>query len=137
MVRVQGNRRRSADCCALIVDDLEQYTELVKKNGGRFHRELKGGGGVDFERKFLDPNGIGRRELIHLQEELPDIGVRGRIDIDRKRGNRGAALGLDEWVLDDPRVLVAGKAGAGALGDLRASEAAHAIREALTPDPLR
>src|SRR6266513_2585467 len=41
-----------------IVDDLEKYSELVKKNGGRFHRELKGGGGVDFERKFRDPNGI-------------------------------------------------------------------------------
>jgi hypothetical protein len=30
----------------------------VKQNGGRFHRELKGGGGVDFERKFRDPNGV-------------------------------------------------------------------------------
>jgi opine dehydrogenase len=38
-----------------IVDDLEGYTERVKANGGRFHRELKGGGGVDFERKFRDP----------------------------------------------------------------------------------
>jgi predicted enzyme related to lactoylglutathione lyase len=41
-----------------IVDDLEKYTERVKQNGGRFHRELKGGGGVDFERKFRDPNGV-------------------------------------------------------------------------------
>jgi predicted enzyme related to lactoylglutathione lyase len=41
-----------------IVDDLEKYSERVKHNGGRFHRELKGGGGVDFERKFRDPNGV-------------------------------------------------------------------------------
>ena len=41
-----------------IVDDLEKYSEAVKKNGGKFHRELKGGGGVDFERKFRDPNGV-------------------------------------------------------------------------------
>lgn len=41
-----------------IVDDLEQYTRRVKANGGRFHRELEGGSGVDFERKFRDPNGV-------------------------------------------------------------------------------
>lgn len=41
-----------------IVDDLEGYTRRVQQNGGRFHRELKGGGGVDFERKFRDPNGV-------------------------------------------------------------------------------
>ena len=41
-----------------IVDDLEKYTARVKQNGGSFHRELKGGGGVDFERKFRDPTGV-------------------------------------------------------------------------------
>jgi methylmalonyl-CoA/ethylmalonyl-CoA epimerase len=41
-----------------IVDDLEAMTERVKAAGGKFHRELKGGGGVDFERKFRDPNGV-------------------------------------------------------------------------------
>lgn len=41
-----------------IVDDLEQMSEKIKANGGRFHRELKGGGGVDFERKFRDPDGV-------------------------------------------------------------------------------
>lgn len=41
-----------------IVEDLEQMTEHIKAKGGKFHRELKGGGGVDFERKFRDPNGI-------------------------------------------------------------------------------
>ena len=41
-----------------IVDDLEKYSDAVKKTGGQFHRELKGGGGVDFERKFRDPNGV-------------------------------------------------------------------------------
>lgn len=41
-----------------IVDDLEKYTARVKANGGRFHRELAGGDGVDFERKFRDPNGV-------------------------------------------------------------------------------
>ena len=30
----------------------------IEENGGRFHRELKGGGGVDFERKVRDPNGV-------------------------------------------------------------------------------
>jgi catechol 2,3-dioxygenase-like lactoylglutathione lyase family enzyme len=41
-----------------IVDDLEAFSEQIRRNGGRFHRELKGGGGVDFERKFRDPNGV-------------------------------------------------------------------------------
>ena len=41
-----------------IVDDLEQMSEKIKTNGGSFHRELKGGGGVDFERKFRDPDGV-------------------------------------------------------------------------------
>jgi methylmalonyl-CoA/ethylmalonyl-CoA epimerase len=41
-----------------IVDDLEGMSSQIEANGGRFHRELKGGGGVDFERKFLDPNGV-------------------------------------------------------------------------------
>jgi lactoylglutathione lyase len=41
-----------------VVDDFEKYTDRVKANGGRFHRELKGGSGVDFERKFRDPNGV-------------------------------------------------------------------------------
>lgn len=41
-----------------IVDDLEAMSQRVEANGGRFHRELKGGGGVDFERKFRDPDGI-------------------------------------------------------------------------------
>jgi len=41
-----------------IVDDLEGMSEKIERNGGRFHRELAGGGGVDFERKFRDPNGI-------------------------------------------------------------------------------
>ncbi len=41
-----------------IVDDLEAMSARIKANGGRFHRELKGGGGVDFERKFRDPNGV-------------------------------------------------------------------------------
>lgn len=41
-----------------IVDDLEGASALIERNGGRFHRELKGGGGVDFERKFRDPNGV-------------------------------------------------------------------------------
>jgi catechol 2,3-dioxygenase-like lactoylglutathione lyase family enzyme len=41
-----------------IVDDLEAMSKKVEANGGTFHRELKGGHGVDFERKFRDPNGI-------------------------------------------------------------------------------
>ena len=41
-----------------IVDDLEDMSEKIKANGGSFHRELKGGGGVDFERKFRDPDGV-------------------------------------------------------------------------------
>jgi methylmalonyl-CoA/ethylmalonyl-CoA epimerase len=41
-----------------IVDDLEAATATVERSGGRFHREIQGGGGVDFERKFRDPNGI-------------------------------------------------------------------------------
>ncbi|CAN0365369.1 unnamed protein product [Phaeothamnion confervicola] len=41
-----------------IVDDLEGMSEKIKTNGGAFHRELKGGGGVDFERKFRDPDGV-------------------------------------------------------------------------------
>ncbi len=41
-----------------VVDDLESVSELIKKNGGKFHRELAGGGGVDFERKFRDPDGV-------------------------------------------------------------------------------
>jgi methylmalonyl-CoA/ethylmalonyl-CoA epimerase len=41
-----------------IVDDLEGMSTKIEANGGRFHRELKGGGGVDFERKFRDPDGV-------------------------------------------------------------------------------
>jgi methylmalonyl-CoA/ethylmalonyl-CoA epimerase len=41
-----------------IVDDLEAMSARIEANGGCFHRELKGGGGVDFERKFRDPNGV-------------------------------------------------------------------------------
>lgn len=41
-----------------IVDDLEAMSKKIEDNGGRFHRELKGGGGVDFERKFRDPDGV-------------------------------------------------------------------------------
>ncbi len=41
-----------------VVDDLEASSAQIETNGGHFHRELKGGGGVDFERKFRDPNGI-------------------------------------------------------------------------------
>ena len=41
-----------------IVDDLEAMSTKVTSNGGKFHRELAGGGGVDFERKFRDPNGV-------------------------------------------------------------------------------
>jgi catechol 2,3-dioxygenase-like lactoylglutathione lyase family enzyme len=41
-----------------IVDDLEGTSAAIERNGGRFHRELQGGGGVDFERKFRDPNGV-------------------------------------------------------------------------------
>lgn len=41
-----------------IVDDLEAMSQKIEANGGRFHRELKGGGGVDFERKFRDPDGV-------------------------------------------------------------------------------
>jgi len=41
-----------------VVDDLDQSSGAIERNGGTFHRELKGGGGVDFEKKFRDPNGI-------------------------------------------------------------------------------
>ena len=41
-----------------IVDDLEAMSKKIEAHGGRFHRELKGGGGVDFERKFRDPDGV-------------------------------------------------------------------------------
>ena len=41
-----------------IVDDLEEASRKIEANGGTFHRELKGGDGVDFERKFRDPNGV-------------------------------------------------------------------------------
>ena len=41
-----------------IVDDLEAMSKKLEQHGGRFHRELKGGGGVDFERKFRDPDGV-------------------------------------------------------------------------------
>ena len=41
-----------------IVDDLEAMSKKIEQHGGRFHRELKGGGGVDFERKFRDPDGV-------------------------------------------------------------------------------
>jgi len=41
-----------------IVDDLEAMSKKIEDHGGRFHRELKGGGGVDFERKFRDPDGV-------------------------------------------------------------------------------
>lgn len=41
-----------------IVDDLEAMSAHITACGGSFHRELKGGNGVDFERKFRDPNGI-------------------------------------------------------------------------------
>jgi methylmalonyl-CoA/ethylmalonyl-CoA epimerase len=40
------------------VEDLEGTSKTIEANGGRFHRELKGGNGVDFERKFRDPNGV-------------------------------------------------------------------------------
>ena len=41
-----------------IVDDLEAMSKKIEQHGGHFHRELKGGGGVDFERKFRDPDGV-------------------------------------------------------------------------------
>ena len=41
-----------------VVDDLESVSRRIEKNGGTFHRELSGGGGVDFERKFRDPDGV-------------------------------------------------------------------------------
>jgi methylmalonyl-CoA/ethylmalonyl-CoA epimerase len=41
-----------------IVDDLDGMSRKIEANGGKFHRELKGGGGVDFERKFRDPDGV-------------------------------------------------------------------------------
>ena len=41
-----------------IVDDLEAMSRKIEDNGGTFNRELKGGGGVDFERKFRDPDGV-------------------------------------------------------------------------------
>ena len=41
-----------------IVDDLEDMSKKIEEYGGKFHRELKGGGGVDFERKFRDPDGV-------------------------------------------------------------------------------
>ena len=41
-----------------IVEDLEAMSKKIEDHGGRFHRELKGGGGVDFERKFRDPDGV-------------------------------------------------------------------------------
>lgn len=41
-----------------IVDDLEAMSNRITACGGKFHRELKGGDGVDFERKFRDPNGV-------------------------------------------------------------------------------
>lgn len=41
-----------------IVEDLEAMSKRIEDHGGRFHRELKGGGGVDFERKFRDPDGV-------------------------------------------------------------------------------
>ncbi len=41
-----------------IVDDLDAMSKKIEDHGGRFHRELKGGGGVDFERKFRDPDGV-------------------------------------------------------------------------------
>jgi catechol 2,3-dioxygenase-like lactoylglutathione lyase family enzyme len=40
------------------VEDLEATGKDIEAAGGKFHRELKGGGGVDFERKFRDPNGV-------------------------------------------------------------------------------
>lgn len=40
------------------VEDLEATGKDIESAGGKFHRELKGGGSVDFERKFRDPNGI-------------------------------------------------------------------------------
>jgi len=41
-----------------VVEDLEGVSKKIEENGGRFHRELKGGNGVDFERKFKDPDGV-------------------------------------------------------------------------------
>jgi catechol 2,3-dioxygenase-like lactoylglutathione lyase family enzyme len=41
-----------------VVEDLEGVSKKIEENGGSFHRELKGGNGVDFERKFRDPDGV-------------------------------------------------------------------------------
>ena len=74
---------------------------------------------VEVVDQLLDPHGIGRRQRVHLHQELPHVGVGGRVDVDRERRDGRAALGLDERVLDDARVLVAGEAGAGAFGGLQ------------------
>lgn len=58
-----------------IVEDLEAMSEDIKANGGRFHRELKGGNGVDFERKFRDPDGL-----------VFDISHKGWVGIDMAQG---------------------------------------------------
>ena len=86
---------------------------------GRFVVRIRAGVVVvEVVDELLDPHGIGRRQLVHLHEELPHVGVGGRVDVDRERGDGVAALGLDEWVFDDPRVLVAGRLGAGAVGEI-------------------
>ena len=41
-----------------IVDDLPGFEKRVVAAGGSFHKEVKAGEKVDFERKFRDPNGI-------------------------------------------------------------------------------
>lgn len=57
-----------------IVEDLESASAAILQHGGTFHRELKGGGGVDFERKFRDPDGV-----------VFDISHRGWVGIDPDR----------------------------------------------------
>ena len=41
-----------------VVDDVEGMTQKVIDTGARFHKEVKAGEKVDFERKFRDPNGV-------------------------------------------------------------------------------
>lgn len=41
-----------------VVEDLDATGARIEANGGRFHRELLGGGGIDYEKKYRDPNGI-------------------------------------------------------------------------------
>ena len=77
---------------------------------------------VEVVDQLLDPHGVGRRQRVHLHEELPHVGVGGRVDVDRKGGDGRAAFGLDERVFDDARVLVAERAGAGAFGGFLSSK---------------